>query len=154
MILLVEKMKNPLDKMPQNLQFNQEQVDIIKETFDIDKEENPVAEGETKLHKSHINRIPVISIKDTIEGKKKNPVDKAPQNLQFNRKQVDIIKDTFEEKKKNPVDRAPQNLRFNREQVDIIKETFDIDKEENPVAEGETKLHKSHIYRIPVISTK
>merc|ERR1712105_212102 len=125
MILLVEKMKNPLDKMPQNLQFNQEQVDIIKETFDIDKEENPVAEGEIKLHKSHINRIPVISIKDTIEGKKKNPVD-----------------------------RAPQNLRFNREQVDIIKETFDIDKEENPVAEGETKLHKSHIYRIPVISTK
>merc|ERR1712030_283814 len=86
-----EKKKNPVDKMTQNLQGNRDQVDDVKYSFDIYKEENPVARLE-RLHESSKNRRKVISFKNTIEEEKKNPVDKMTQNLQDNRRTVHHFK--------------------------------------------------------------
>ena len=63
-LLLEEKMKNPEDKMTQNLQDNRDQVDGIKDSFGINKEENPVARRE-RLHKSSKDRRKVKYNKDT-----------------------------------------------------------------------------------------
>ena len=63
-------LENPVDEneKSQNLQINRRPVHVVNNTFENYKEENPVAEGEKKLHKSHINRRTVDSFKEAFEN--------------------------------------------------------------------------------------
>ena len=74
------------------------------------EEENPVAKGETKLHKSYNNQRTVLPVKKAVENyKEENPVAKGEKKLhksQRNQRTFDAFKEAFEDytEKKNTME--------------------------------------------------